>query len=412
MAQGIDGRDGREAEDRAVTSLDRAQTRTRAAAPQEGSPPAGAGRPRLDSLTGLRFFAALAVFVTHSSFLLIGSASLVFPTFADQRTNAAFADATGQLGSLGVGFFFVLSGFVLTWSARSTDRTSSFYRRRFVKILPLYYVAGVAATVLLWDLGVRWQDLLAYAGLVQVWVPNPEVNFSVLTPGWSLGVEAAFYLVFPLVIRTFRGLGPRAAWTGLALCVATAFLIPTLAYVLPAGTGELVGAPNEAAFQTWFAYVFPLGRLSDFFAGMFAALLVTSGRFPRVSLPWVLISFMPCYLVAINTPWLFGQRAPLLISCVLLIVAAAQRDIARRPTFLSSSTMVLLGNVSFAFYLCHHLVLYTVNIKVLHGPFDSVAMVIAYIAASLVVSVALAWLLHRYVELPIVRRFSTARKRR
>ncbi|MFI6037315.1 acyltransferase family protein [Streptomyces sp. NPDC051315] len=412
MTQGIDGRDGRDVEDRAVTALAAVETRKRAAAPREGAPPAGVGPARLDSLTGLRFFAALAVFVCHSSFLLIGSASLVLPTFADQGANTAFADATGQLGALGVGFFFVLSGFVLTWSARATDRIGSFYRRRFVKILPLYYVAGIAATVLLWDLGVRWRDLLAYAGLVQVWVPNPEVNFSVLTPGWSLAVEAAFYLVFPLVIRWFRGLGTRAAWTGLALCVAAAFLIPILAYVLPAGTGELVGAPNETGFETWFAYVLPLGRLCDFFAGVFAALLVTSGRFPRVSMPWVLLSFVPCYVVAINSPWLFGQRAPLLISCVLLIVAAAQRDIARRPTFLSSSTMVLLGNVSFAFYLCHHLVLYTLNVKVMHGPFDSVAMVIAYMASALVVSVALAWLLHRYVEMPIVRRFSTARKRR
>ncbi|MFF8971292.1 acyltransferase family protein [Streptomyces sp. NPDC014995] len=388
-----------------MTSPGRAQTRTRAAAPHKGSPPAGAGRARLDSLTGLRFFAALAVFVFHSS-------SPGFPAFADQRTSADFSAAASQLGGLGVGFFFVLSGFVLTWSARSTDRTGAFYRRRFVKVLPLYYVVGVAATVLLWDVSIRWQDLLAYAGLVQVWVPNPVVNFSVLATGWSLAVEAVFYLVFPFVIRRFRGLGRRAAWTGLALCVAGAFLMPILAYHMPAGITEFVGAPNAIGFQMWFAYVFPLGRLFDLFAGMFAALLVTSGRFPRVSLPWVLMSFVPCYVVASYSPLLFGWRAPLLISCLLLVVAAAQRDIARRPTFLSSRTMVLLGNASFAFYLCHYLVLHTLNINLLHGPFESVAMVIAYMALALAVSLALAWLMHRYVEMPIVRRFSTDEKRR
>ncbi|MEU9436224.1 acyltransferase [Streptomyces sp. NPDC048252] len=386
-----------------MTSLDGTETRKGATTPQ--APPAGAGRARLDSLTGLRFFAALAVFVFHFS-------SPGFPTFADQRTNLDFNTAATQLGGLGVGFFFVLSGFVLTWSARATDRVGSFYRRRFVRILPLYYVAGAAAAVLLWDVGIRWQDLLAYAGLVQVWVPNPMVNFSVLAPGWSLAVEAVFYLVFPFVVRRFRGLGTRAAWTGLALCVAGAFLVPVLAYNMPAGIVEFVGAPNATAFQMWFAYIFPLGRLFDLFAGMFAALLVTSGRFPRVSLPWVLVSFVPCYVVASYSPMLFGWRAPLLISCVLLIVAAAQRDIAGRPTLLSSRTMVLLGNVSFAFYLCHYLVLYTLNIKVMHGPFDSVAMVIAYFAAALGATVALAWLMHRCVEMPLVRRFGTAVKRR
>ncbi|MFE6270210.1 acyltransferase family protein [Streptomyces goshikiensis] len=384
-----------------MTSLHGAERHERAAAPREGTPPARVGRPRLDSLTGLRFLAALAVFVCHFS-------SPVFPTFADQRTGAAFNSAAGQLGGLGVGFFFVLSGFVLTWSARSTDTTGGFYRRRFVKVLPLYYVAGAAATVLMWGAATRWQDLLAYAALVHVWVPDPRVNFSVLAPGWSLAVEAVFYLLFPFVIRRFRGTSGRTAWTGLALCLAGAFLVPVLAYTMPAGITELVGAPNTAGFQMWFAYVFPLGRLFDFFAGMFAALLVISGRFPRMSLPWVLLSFVPCYIVASNTPLLFGWRAPLLISCVLLIVAAAQRDVARRPTLLSSRTMVLLGNVSFAFYLCHYLVLYALNIKVLHGPFGSGAMVAGYLMAALAGSLTLAWLLYRYVEVPVVRRFRAA----
>ncbi|MCP3821476.1 acyltransferase [Streptomyces sp. A3M-1-3] len=275
----------------------------------------------------------------------------------------------------------------------------------------MYYVAGAAAAVLLWNVSIRWQDLLAYAGLVQVWIPNPRVNFGVLATGWSLAAEAVFYLVFPFAIRWFRDLGRRAAWTGLALCVAGSFLVPVLAYNMPAGIISFVGAPDAISFQMWFAYTFPLGRLFDFLVGMFAVLLVISGGFPRVRMPWVLISFVPCYVVANYSPFLFGWRAPLLISCVLLIVAAAQGDIERRPTFLSSRTMVLLGNVSFALYLCHYLVLYTFNIKVMHGPFDSVAMVILYLALALVSSVVLAWLLYRYVEMPIVRRFSTAKKR-
>ena len=43
--------------------------------------------------------------------------------------------------------------------------------------------------------------------------------------------------------------------------------------------------------------------------------------------------------------------------------------------------------------------------------FDSVAMVIVYLALALVRTVALAWLLYRYVVMPIVRRFSTANER-
>ncbi|MFD5077262.1 acyltransferase family protein [Streptomyces sp. NPDC058371] len=359
----------------------------------------------MDSLTGLRFFAALSVFVCHSSYLAL-------PTFADHHTNVVFHEIANQFGGLGVAFFFVLSGFVLTWSSRTGDRLSAFYRRRFVKILPLYYLGGAAAVAVFWGTGTKVSDVVRYVTLTQVWVPNPKHNFTVLPPGWSLAVEAVFYLVFPFVIARFRTARPRTAWTGLAVCVAGVFLMPILAYTLPAGNIKLVSEPSVTGFQLWFAYVFPLGRLFDFFAGMFAAMLVTSGRFPRVSLPWVLASFVPAYVVAGYSPVLFGWRAPLIVSCVLLIVAAAQRDVEGRPGALSSKPLVALGNASFAFYLCHYLVLYVLNIKVLHGPFDSGAMVACYLVTALALSLALAGLLYRYVEMPLVRRFGSAKERR
>ncbi|MBF9067511.1 acyltransferase family protein [Streptacidiphilus fuscans] len=362
-------------------------------------------RARLDSLTGLRFFAALSVFVCHASYLAL-------PAFANHHTEVLFNKIANQFGGLGVAFFFVLSGFVLTWSSRAGDRITGFYRRRFVKILPLYYAAGAAAVIVFWGTGMKVADVVRYFTLTQVWVPNPEHNFAVLPPGWSLAVEAVFYLVFPFVIARFRAARPRTAWTGLAVCVVGVFLMPILAYSLPAGHIKLVSVPSVTGFQLWFAYVFPLGRLFDFFAGMFAALLVISGNFPRMNVRWVLASFVPAYVVASYTPVLFGWRAPLIVSCVLLIVAAAQRDAAGLPSVLSSRPLMALGNASFAFYLCHYLVLYVLNIKVLHGPFGSGIEVAGYLAAALVIALALAGLLYRYVEMPLVRRFSFAKGRR
>src|SRR5690349_6614625 len=56
---------------------------------------------RIESLTGLRWWAAFFVFTHHMGYL----APLPIREFL-------------KLGTSGVTFFFVLSGFVLTWSAR------------------------------------------------------------------------------------------------------------------------------------------------------------------------------------------------------------------------------------------------------------------------------------------------------
>src|SRR5690242_14192774 len=98
---------------------------------------------RLPSLTGLRFVAALCVFAYHA-WLPIPALRLV----NDDGVAYGVYGKVSQAGGLGVGFFFVLSGFVLTWSARPGDTPKSFWRRRIVKIYPNYAVAWLLAMVL------------------------------------------------------------------------------------------------------------------------------------------------------------------------------------------------------------------------------------------------------------------------
>src|SRR4051812_30091043 len=88
---------------------------------------------RLDSLTGIRALAAFAVFTHHTHSAMLPS--------------AGFGHLSTQ-GSSGVAFFFVLSGFVLTWSSRPDDSTASFYRRRIARILPLYLLAWIGGVAL------------------------------------------------------------------------------------------------------------------------------------------------------------------------------------------------------------------------------------------------------------------------
>ena len=100
-----------------------------------------ATRPsRLPTLTGMRFIAAAMVFLFHAN--LEG-------LFASPEAGGTFNAIASQGGWTGVGFFFILSGFVLTWAARPGDSTPRFWRRRFFKIYPNHLVTFIAALLLL-----------------------------------------------------------------------------------------------------------------------------------------------------------------------------------------------------------------------------------------------------------------------
>lgn len=88
-------------------------------------------RPRLSSLTGMRFIAALLVFATHVTFYMV----LVGGSLGE-----GMRKIFSLSGPYGVGFFFILSGFVLTWTAKPGDTALGFWRRRLAKVYPNHLV--------------------------------------------------------------------------------------------------------------------------------------------------------------------------------------------------------------------------------------------------------------------------------
>ncbi|MFD0449248.1 acyltransferase family protein [Streptomyces indonesiensis] len=76
-----------------------------------GRVPAASRPSRLPTLTGMRFVASLMVFVCHA---------FTYGIFTDKELEGNLITYVAKLGFVGVGFFFILSGFVLTWSARDS----------------------------------------------------------------------------------------------------------------------------------------------------------------------------------------------------------------------------------------------------------------------------------------------------
>lgn len=369
--------------------------------------PATTSRGRLPSLTGMRFFAALLVFLAH-----VAQSSL----FADPDLARPVAENFTQLGWVGVSFFFVLSGFVLTWTSRDDDRPGLFIRRRLAKIYPNHLVTWVVASVIVLATGVASvSTLLPSLVLAQAWIPIQTIAFVPNDPSWSLCAELLFYLAFPWLLTRLRRVPGRALVPLAGAMVALAVLIPLIAELLPAGpvmayydgpTCALDPCTGFSWWEYWSVFLLPVSRLPEFMLGMITAELVASDRLRRVNLPAAGLTVLAGYGLALVLPGGWGMVWPTLVPLALVVAAGARHDLGGTRSPLSGWAMLRLGEISFAFYLVHFMVLR-------HGPVGdgprSTGTALALVAASLVVSLALAWVLYRCVEQPAVRRWSTPR---
>jgi peptidoglycan/LPS O-acetylase OafA/YrhL len=335
---------------------------------------------RLDSLTGIRALAAFAVFTHHTHSAMI--------------PNSGFGHLSSQ-GSSGVAFFFVLSGFVLTWSSRPEDTATSFYRRRIARIVPLYLLAwwgGVGLNLVTGESKVVDQ-LPALFG-IQAWIPSDQIHFAGNAVLWSLSCEAFFYLVFPLVIDRLRALGTRAAAGLLAAVLATAIGWPLLLH--PA---------TASGLRYWLMYLFPPARFLEFVAGILLALLVSRGAIGRIPLRPAIGLALGVYVLSGWAPMYLQPVALMLLPWVLVIVAAAQHDLADGAP--APAWLVRLGVWSFAFYLFHQLIIKQLAFAWLP---DNTAVQAACSLLLLAVAIAIAGLLAERVEAPLERRLRGRRR--
>jgi peptidoglycan/LPS O-acetylase OafA/YrhL len=138
----------------------------------------------LDALTSLRFVAAALVLLFHF-----------------QPQGGAFTIVAGE-GHIGVGIFFVLSGFLITtrYAQRFADGNVSlrlYFVRRAARILPLYYFVLVASQLVSPGYLVfaeRWPEWTLTQALF-----GESLHWLVIPTSWSLTVEECFYALAPLL---------------------------------------------------------------------------------------------------------------------------------------------------------------------------------------------------------------------
>jgi peptidoglycan/LPS O-acetylase OafA/YrhL len=205
------------------------------------------GRTRNEGLDGVRGFAALAV---------------VFAHFAVSMGLLPFA----PLGFMGVTMFFALSGYLIggiCWRMPASGSAYlTFLHRRVVRLGPVilalavvggpvFVVAGeVPAQQVMRDAALALSQTTAFATTLGVVVLEP------FRPTWSLSVEWAFYLLFPLALMVLRrsGMGWRDLGRAMAAVAAILYLAglglgPVAFYHLPVSNLGVLFA--GAALSIW-----------------------------------------------------------------------------------------------------------------------------------------------------------------
>ncbi len=149
-------------------------------------------------IDALRGYAILLVIAVHTSQVAVDLGSIPRTLF-DQ-------------GARGVQLFFVTSALTLMMSRASRNEgVWQFYTRRFFRIAPMFWLAiayfvwidGLAPRSLLAPSGINLTQLILTSLFVNGW--HPEYIMGVVPGGWSIAVEMAFYLTFPLIVMCIRG---------------------------------------------------------------------------------------------------------------------------------------------------------------------------------------------------------------
>lgn len=333
----------------------------------------GGNSERLASLDLLRVVAALAVVAFH--YLFRGAAG-------DPMLDVAYpALAPFALpGYLGVNLFFLISGFVIAWSAEGRDGRS-FAIARFARIYPGFVASMTITFVVLLVAGdPRWPvSLQQYVANLFIFSPALGQPF-VDGVYWSIVLELIFY--FWVALALLLGIFERwklpivASW--LAVCATNEFFVGS-------GAARLVFITE---FGPWFAggilvhHVFSRG-----WSGAAAALLTAAFA-------------LSCAMLQITADWMeetYGTSLGIsaLIAANVAIHLLLPAAIGVRRFVPASPLVIMLGGLTYPLYLLHQHIGY-VAINTLA---PSLGAGLAAIAALALVCLA-SWLVWRYIETP------------
>jgi peptidoglycan/LPS O-acetylase OafA/YrhL len=325
------------------------------------------------SLDLLRLLAALAVVFFHYCFRgkIAGDLDDGYPA----------AEPFAMYGYLGVNLFFLISGFVISWSAEGRH-WQEFSIARFVRLYPGFLVCMTATfVVLMIARDARFPtDLLTYAANLSMFAPA----FGRLAMDgvyWSIMLEIVFYGWLAALI--FVGVYPRRRLTIVAIWLA-------------------ISALNEIFVGSAALRIVLVTAFAPFFAsGILAYHLISRGCSPGVLALLAASFLLSCRTIVFSQNWMMTHLGaapsyPQLVAANIAIHVIFVGAIMLRSVLRPSTTMLMLGGLTYPLYLLHQFVGY-ILLNALAPHVGNHAAVILVLVGMFIAS----FLVWHFIEMPV-----------
>lgn len=273
-----------------------------------------------------------------------------------------------QLAELSVTFFFVLSGFLITYLIvndidRKTYSIRAFYKKRIFRIWPLYYLIVILGLFVIPNIPFLEYHTEHIGNINELspevsrnlkisyllFVPHIAVFFDVvsyLAHTWSIGSEEQFYLIWPILVKLFHR---RVIWLCLVFIAAIAIIKIAL---------------FSAEMNILYAYV-DISRMNAMITGGLAAMVfrhknkrIVSRFYRFFTTKW--LEFLSIILVVVvffchQSLGLLEHDLFVIVSAILILNAATnERTMIKLER---SSTLAYLGRISYGIYMYHPIII-------------------------------------------------------
>ncbi len=302
-----------------------------------------------------------------------------------------------KLGKIGVDIFFVISGFIMvyiTWNRfGESGEAIRFLMRRFIRIVPLYWIYTIFLSILLISVNHMFSDgkyfdithFIKSLLFIPTYSPIGQMK-PVLPVGWTLNYEIMFYLLFAVALLMSIG-------RGILFLSGVLSLLVLLGYTI-----EIDGA-------VWKQSTSPL--LVEFLVGCGIAVLIRKGIYLNTSVATLFIilsiilvlSTVEYFLVDLHRAFRWGLASSIIVYCVVSI------EKARKIQF--RGLLSYLGDMSYSLYLSH---IFSINLvgfvwgKIVGGHYS------LFILVAVCFSVLVGHISYQMMEKPIINYFRNRAK--